>query len=179
MPRTIETRTTVYQYDELSPDAQEAARDWWREGALDFYDWWDCTFQDAESIGCKIESFDCGRSQEIGFKFTVGANEVARRILARHGKTCDTWKCAAAWVSEGNRRLRSPRLRNGKRNGHYSGDRYDSWSDACRVFRADLAKCYLRILADEIEYLTSDESAEETIRANEYEFTANGKRYVR
>ena len=50
MPRT--TEKTVYTFDELPDSAKEKARDWWREGGLN-YEWWDSTFADFESI-CEI-----------------------------------------------------------------------------------------------------------------------------
>ena len=46
--RTEEVK--VYKYEELSESAQEKAREWYREGNLD-YDWWDCVYEDAERIG--------------------------------------------------------------------------------------------------------------------------------
>ena len=55
------THTVIsYKFEELSPKAKEKARDWFREGALD-YDWWDSTYEDAASIGLKITGFDLGR----------------------------------------------------------------------------------------------------------------------
>src|SRR5205809_4336111 len=47
MPKTIET--TVYTFDELSEDAKEKARDWFREGNLD-NDWWDYIYEDADRV---------------------------------------------------------------------------------------------------------------------------------
>ena len=38
--------TTLYQFDELSDDAKEKARYWYRSGALD-YEWWDAVYDDA------------------------------------------------------------------------------------------------------------------------------------
>lgn len=46
--RTIET--TVYSFDELSDQAKEKAREWFREGNLD-YDWFDSLYDDAVQIG--------------------------------------------------------------------------------------------------------------------------------
>lgn len=48
--RTKTTTCTVYQFDELSEDAKDRARDWYREGALD-YDWWEFVYEDAKTIG--------------------------------------------------------------------------------------------------------------------------------
>lgn len=50
MPEIIET--AVYRLDELSDEAKEKARAWYRDGAFE-YDWYDCVYEDFESI-CKI-----------------------------------------------------------------------------------------------------------------------------
>lgn len=42
--------TTVYQYNELSDKAKERARDWYREGNLD-YDWFESDYEALETIG--------------------------------------------------------------------------------------------------------------------------------
>lgn len=42
MPRIKET--LVYKFEELSDEAKEKARNWWRESGLD-YEWWECTFE--------------------------------------------------------------------------------------------------------------------------------------
>lgn len=47
-------QTTVYHYKELSDKAKEKAREWYREGHLD-YDWWDCLYGDFAN-----------RAQELG-----------------------------------------------------------------------------------------------------------------
>lgn len=44
--------TTVYQMEELSDDAKEKARDWYREGAFD-HDWYWAVYADFEQI-CEI-----------------------------------------------------------------------------------------------------------------------------
>jgi len=44
-----EQTKTVYYFDELSDKAKDKARDWFREGALD-YDWYGTTFEDAVRV---------------------------------------------------------------------------------------------------------------------------------
>jgi len=47
----IETvKRELYSYDELSDDAKEKARDWYRGGAFDF-EWWFDAVYDAKQIG--------------------------------------------------------------------------------------------------------------------------------
>jgi hypothetical protein len=50
MPQIIET--TVYEFHELSDDAKELARAWFRDGAGD-WDWHDFIYDDFEEI-CRI-----------------------------------------------------------------------------------------------------------------------------
>ena len=80
----------IYTFDELSDKAKDRARDWWRQGALD-YGWWECIYEDAERIGLKITGFDTGRSCEIDGDFIGTPEETADKILAEHGDRCGTW----------------------------------------------------------------------------------------
>ena len=47
--RTEIIERTLYQFNELSDKAKEKARDWYREGALD-YEWYDSVYEDAGAI---------------------------------------------------------------------------------------------------------------------------------
>lgn len=64
--------TKVYTYDELSDEAKEKARDWYRDGALD-YDWWDGLYEDfaqrAEELGIDLRKnpFTLRNEPEINF----------------------------------------------------------------------------------------------------------------
>ena len=40
----------VWFFDELSDKAKDKARDWYREGHLD-YDWWDAIYETVEQAG--------------------------------------------------------------------------------------------------------------------------------
>lgn len=52
---------TAYEFNELSEKAKEKARDWWRNGDLN-YEWWDVSYQDflqvAKILGIKINLRD-------------------------------------------------------------------------------------------------------------------------
>ena len=52
-------QTEVFTFAELSDEAKEKAREWYREGGLD-YDWWDCTYEDAKQcakiLGIEIDN---------------------------------------------------------------------------------------------------------------------------
>lgn len=59
MPETREI--TVYQFDELSDKAKEKAREWYRDGQLD-YDWWEFVYELADTaakhLGIDIDRKD-------------------------------------------------------------------------------------------------------------------------
>lgn len=159
--RTITRHTDVYRFYELSDDAK-------RKAIEDLYDinvssdWWDATYYDAENIGCKIHEFDADRNNDI--RLTCDdARKTAGLILENHGEMCDTYKLAeqyrkdfdALTQDEGGELLHQDEL------------------DA--EFTRALGEEYLSILRQEYEYLTSEEAIIETIEANEYEFTEDGK----
>lgn len=61
MPKTI----TVYAYSELSDEAKEKAREWYRIHGLD-YEWWDCVEDDFKEI-MAILGFDISKTYFRGF----------------------------------------------------------------------------------------------------------------
>lgn len=150
MPRTV--CQEVYKFEELTDKAKEKARDWYREGEPR-YDWWDSIYDDAKTIGLKIEAFDCDR-RTIDGKLTESVAEVARRIFDNHGKQCETYKTAQ----------------------RYFLSKHLGLKDAAIAFTYSIKQDYLEMLDKEVEWLMSDEQVDESIKANEYEFTDEGKR---
>lgn len=166
--------TKVYQYDELSEKAKEKARDWFREASAGD-EWWQSTYEDAESVGIKISAFDIDRGSYCKGEFISGAEETAWKIEKDHGETCETYKTAKAFLAE-----RDKIVKEAKRdeNGEFEDER--ELDAALDEFEAEFLKSILEdyriILQKEYEYQNSDEMVEENIRANEYEFNENGKR---
>jgi len=154
MPRKKEI--LIFNFDELSKQAKEKARDWYREGALD-YEWWDIVYEDAQNIGLKITGFDLGRSSEVDGKFTKSCKTVAKLIVENHGPDTETYKDAKAF------------LKDNKKTEEVSEETENE-------FLKTLLEDYRLILEKEMEYLTSDEAIDESIQANEYEFNEDGSR---
>lgn len=167
-------KIVVYDFDELSDKAKEKARDWYREGALD-YDWWDSTYEDAERIGLKITEFDLGRAAYVKASFMASAEETAHKIETEHGETCATLQDAKNYLKERDDLVNTAeRDANGELVDEYSLD--EKLDDLDGKFLKTLCEDYRIILEKEMEYLRSDESVDETIRANGYTFTETGKR---
>ncbi len=159
---------TSYEFDELSSKAKEVARDWFREGALD-YEWWDSVYEDAKNVGLKITEFDTGR-HFIGAELTVNPIDSAQAVVADHGKDTATYKIASSFLKS---------VKNPDDRGVW--DRTaprEVIEEMGEEYLSNLKDAYLQTLIDEAEYLTSDEQVDESIRANEYEFHKNGKRFV-
>jgi hypothetical protein len=156
--------TKVYQFDELDDQAKDKAREWYRGAGLD-YEWWDTTYEDAETVGLKITSFDLQGLAEGEFKGTP--LETIEKIKANHGETCETYKTAL--------RYEKP-LRDALAHFDESLDAENEYENTAHEFKYDLLEDYRILLEQELEYLYSDESVDENIRANEYEFTVDGKR---
>lgn len=167
--------TKVYQYDELSDKAKEKARDWFRE-ASSGYEWWESTYEDAENVGIKISGFDIGRGSYCKGKFISGSEETAHKIEKEHGETCGTYKKARAYLAERDRIIdAAPKDESG--DVENEGDLDAALDEADADFLRDILEDYRIILSKEYEFQQSDETIAENIRANEYEFTENGKRF--
>lgn len=157
MPKVI--ATTVYDFDELSDEAKEKAREWYRDGALD-YEWWDYIFEDAARIGLEIRSFDLDRRKGCEGRLTMSVEESCKAILAEHGPDCGTTKLAADTLATWN-----------------GSDKSDTTEETLtEEYAYALREEYAALLQNEYEYLLSDECVDATIRANEYTFTESGER---
>lgn len=162
MSKVIET--TVYEFNELSDNAKEKAREWYREGALN-YDWWESMFEDAANIGLKITSFDLDRNRHAKGQFTENAQTVAANVMQHHGDKCETFKTAAQFVID-------------RAKINMAADDADCQIETLEAeFERSLLEDYSILLQHEYEYLLSDESVDESITANGYTFTEAGKRY--
>lgn len=168
MPRTTTVEKTIYKFKELSERAQENALSNLSETACD-YEWWDCTFDDAATIGLKITSFDLDRNRHAEGKFINGPHNCAEAILKEHGENCETYKTAKDYLAkrEGIKKHEAQ---------FYDDDARDAdLEELAEDFRKSLLEDYSIMLQKEYEYLTSREALLETIECNGYEFTEDGR----
>lgn len=165
MARTI--RTKVYKFDELNENAKQKAIEWGSDLNVD-YDWWESVYEDAANIGLKITKFDIDRGSYCKGNFTIAANEVAANIFRDHGEQCETYKTAFAFMEEW-----QPVF------GTYmeTEEGEQKLMDIENDFETNLLEDYRIMLQKEYEYQTSEAAIIETIQANEYEFTEDGRRF--
>ena len=201
--------TTVYTFDELSDEAKENARSWYREDGFS-YDWWDQVYEDAYEIA-KLMGLDiepCGRNDcTHGISFSGfssqgdGACFVGRyrpvqgalKAVKEHAPQNATLHSIAAELDSVQEACGHSLSTVIKHTGHYSHSRSMSSDHEFDTEREDLdflslevrVEAALRDFADWIyeqleelwDDINSDESVGETILANEYTFTAEGKRF--
>jgi len=184
----VETTTrNLYTLDELSEKAQEAALLALWDLNVD-HEWWDQSYEDAANVGVKITGFDLGRSWDIDLEVSDPV-ATADKILEQHGPTCDTYqeaetylkarKEATASALQTMEALQEDEYDNEQERSDTLADaEYDlenTLADLDHDFTKALGECYLQMLHNDYEYLTSEEAIKETIEANEYEFTEGGE----
>lgn len=165
--------TTVYSYEELPPEIQEKVICDNYDINVSFFDWWDGTYEDAKNIGLKITSFDLDRNRSAQGNFMQSATEVAADILKNHGEQCETYKTAENFLNDYNP-IFADYMDESSEN-YESRELEDQMQDLEDDFLNSLLEDYSIILQNECEYLQSEEAVKETILANEYTFTIEGK----
>jgi hypothetical protein len=152
-------KTTVYEFDELSDKAKTNALEEMWDINVD-YDWWHWVYDDAETVGIKIQGFDIGRGQSVNFEFIDSALDTARAIEEGWGEQCDGYKESVQF-----------RIQWEETATQAEADELE------RKYKRCLHKVYLDMLDKEYEYQTSSEAVKQTLIANGYEFTEDGKRF--
>jgi len=174
--RTI--RTKLYQFDELSKEAQQTAISKNYDINVDF-DWWSFIYDDAKNIGLSISTFDIDRGDYCKGEFVDDAMECARLIIAEHGETCETYKTAKNYISDYGKLVY--KYSDGIKSNYVAEGNEHAFDQEADELDAEFLKSILEdyriILSKEYAFLTSDEAIAETIRSNEYEFTIDGKQF--
>ena len=176
----METRTVTYnvfQFDELSEDAKNKAREWARYFNVDFEDWYqdDYFFQRLIDAGLVFEfkdlNFDLDR-RDLYFSKSLRVDD-ARKFLRSAGVDLRTKDARYILDYEGVT-IRTQYFGGGSGKncvdpselpGVNLTDYLNSLLDDCL---SDLRKAYYSSI--------SDEAVDETIRANEYTFDIEGER---
>jgi hypothetical protein len=164
-------RTKVYQFSELSKEAKETVIRNLSDINFDVPSWYEPTFEDAKNIGLELGEFDTDSAsfvRNLSGEFSLTAHEVAANIIRDHGDQCDTYKTAQSFLDAVN-----------EIQGKYEeleGQNYeDEMIQVEENLLAELLIDYTNMLQNDIEYLGSRPAIIETIEANEYDFTKDGK----
>lgn len=194
--------TKVYQYEELSDKAKEKARDWYREDNLD-YEWWDFIFDDANTIATAL-GFDLATKRDnpaiyfSGFYSQGDGACFAGTYRAENVKPADFH--AHVGETESNKPIREiaegfftfakehptfyAKIEHTGRYSHEYSVSYDCYEeieiniDTEEKFKS-LCRSFMQWIYEQLEHehdwLQADKQIEESIIANGYEFTEEGR----
>jgi len=112
---------------------------------------WEDILEDAKAIGLNINSKNEGN-------FIESATVCAELILRGHGKTCETYKTAAIFTN----------------SLELLGEETEEDELKSEFLRA-LLEDFRLLLNANVEYDQSEEAISDTMEANEYEFTIDGR----
>ena len=174
--KTVTTTTNVYNFNELNNTAKEVAILHHRDINIE-ENWWQYVYDDAENIGLKLTIFDIYGYCEG--KFIDSLEFTAEKTMLEHGQHCETYKTAANFLADKAKLV--AKHSDGIKIDIVKEGNEDIFDDECNdiefEFKKSILEYYRIMLQKQYEYLTSDESITETILANEYEFTEDGKRF--
>ena len=192
--------TIVYSIDELDDRAKEEAREWYREGALD-WDWYtdtiECFTELAQAFGFTVDADEvvfsgfCSQGDGASFKGTYKYNpnmfaDVFAKIAPDRADfreilfklACMHSRCGNVTVNitRDNSHSCHEMTMRASADDCAEADIIDAEVNVLDVAR-DLARWLYRTLEREHDYLLSDECVDEAMRANEYTFTKDGERF--
>lgn len=186
----------LFLFDELDDKAKQKAREWWCSDGLD-YEWWENVYEDAITIGKKLgieiehvlfsgfSSQGDGACFEGRYEYRKGWRKDLEAFAPKDIKLFEIGTSLQALQKRHFYKL----FANVKHNGHYYHSKctyididagmdgnivsIEDQDELCDLLREFMDWIYRR-LESEYDYLTSDESVEESIRINEYRFDENG-----
>jgi hypothetical protein len=172
---------TLYKFDELSDKAKEKAIERLWDLNVD-HEWWDCIYEDAATIGLEITEFDTYR-RTIDGKLTEDLPDCCKAIRRNHGKGCETFSTARQYLSEYFAAFKAWLPEQDKEGWEHwkpkdwlwDFDNSEESEEITNDFRKALIEDYLVMLSSEYDYQTSEEQIIESIRANDYDFTEDGR----
>lgn len=194
--RAETTTRTIYTFDELSEQAKEQARDWYREGMAGDSYWHECVIDDAKTIGTifgididnvYFSGFSCqgdGASFTGCYRYKKGWRKALRDYVGGNSLP------ALERIGEALQAAQKPTMYSGTARISTSGRYCHAWtmqfdcdvaygnygdfeltlSEALR----DYANWTYRQLESDYNYQNSDEAVDESIKSNEYEFDESG-----
>lgn len=157
----------VFKFHELKEDQQQKVLDRYYDINVD-YEWWDSVYDDALNIGLKITGFDIDRGAHATGEVLTSVPEMIESILENPGEDCDTFKTAVQY---------KPLILNDDLDK--DSEDYDEQEEKRSLledqFLYDILEDYRVMLQKEYKYLTTRKAIIETLEANEYDFTEDGK----
>ena len=163
--RTIEIK--VYKFEELDKQTKEKVIDNYRTINVEDTFWYDWIKDDFNRLGLEIKEFDLGRRNYVKI-YIDNLEETSKSILHEFGDSVLIKQTAKNYIDEFN-----------KIQANYKED--EDIERELEILDEEYEKEYsediLSYLRANYEWETTDEAILETIEANDYDFTTEGKIY--
>ena len=169
----------VYQFDELSEEVKEKVLDDCRFIMVEYFNWWEFVYKDAENIGLEIVEFDLDR-RYIRMKLKENILSSIEEALNYFNKDSNEYKIAKGYYDEIMKLKDSEEVKEYLKDNP-EDDPYDAiynlnlGEEFEDEYVKDMSRFFLKMLEEEVEYLTSDEAIIKMFEANDYEFFETGK----
>ena len=179
MSRDITWNFKVYKFDELSEEVKEKVLDDCRFIMVEYFNWWEFVYHEADMIGIEIEGFDLYKGY-IKIKLNTSVLNSVESAMQWFGESTEEYKLVKSYYDEIMKLADSDEVKEYlEENPH--DDPYDAIYNMSLDDRFydeyinDMKRVFLRMLENEFNYLTSDEAIIECFNNNDYEFFENGK----
>lgn len=163
--KTIEIK--VYEFDELDKPTKEKVIENYRYINVEDTFWYDWIKDDFKRLGLEIQEFDLGKRNYIKI-YIDNFEDTSNNIIKEFGDSVTIQKTAKNYIDEYN-----------KIQANFKND--EDIERELEILDEEYEKEYsediLSYLRAEHEYQISDEAIIETIEANDYDFTTDGKIY--
>jgi len=153
MSKTVTIK--VFPFEELDDEAKQKALEYFYDLNVS-HDWWEHLYDDAESVGLKIEGFDVWRGTIDG-GLSVTMEDSISKVLENHGDKANTYATAMQYK--------------------LTNTTEENIDELTSDYQLDMLGHYLSMLKADYDYLTSQEAIADSICANEYEFLEDGTLY--
>lgn len=173
----------TFKFSELSEKDKQKALENLYDINVD-HDWWDYIYEDSERSGLKITGFDLDQRRHATGKFITYPKSCAQAFLKEHGNTTETYKTSETYLNDLTVLENNFRSLYAAKTGNIEFEDEDAFGDSAfenaledlnTEFLRAILEDYSLMLQKDYEYLTSEKSIIETIEANDYDFTSEGK----
>ena len=163
--KTIEIK--VYRFEELDKQTKEKVIENYRYINVDNTFWYDCIKEEFNSLGLEIRSFDLDRGSfaEIHIE---DFEETSKNIIEEFGDNVPIQKTAKNYIDEFNKI---------QANFKEDEDIERELEILDEKYQREYSEDILSYLRSSYDWEISDEAITETIEANDYDFTTDGKIY--
>ncbi len=163
--RTIEIK--VYKFDELDKQTQDKVIDNYRYINVEHSTWYEWIKEDFSRLGLEIHEFDLGRRNYVKI-YIDNFEDTSKNIIEEFGDSVLIKQTAKNYIDEFN-----------KIQPNYKED--EDIEREVEILDEEYQKEYsgdiLSYLRANYEWEISDEAIIDTIKANDYDFTTEGKIY--